>query len=104
MDSSRDRFTTDGLVALCLSLCYINFPLRGLHESNSNSNSNSLLKGIVRAISSSCSSGTLTSVQAALLLRGLEELGWLKFLSPQSKAALLLANRQKMASFDSRSR
>ena len=93
--SDRDRFTTDGLVALCLALCYIDRHTgTQLSLLRAQDSSNSLLKGVMRAVSACCSSGALTSTQAALLLRGLEELGWLRFLSPKSKAALLLPTRQ----------
>jgi hypothetical protein len=97
MDNRDDHFSVDGLVALCLSLCYID---RNIGSQLSRDSSSLLLKGIVRAISSSCSSGTLTPSQAAPLLRGLEELGWLKFLSPKNQATLLL-HRTRTAGFDS---
>lgn len=91
---NRDHFSVDGLVALCLSLCYIN---RNIGTQLSH-DENSLLKGLVRAISSSCSSGNLTPSQAVPLLRGLEDLGWLKFLSPKVQAALLL-HKARTSSF-----
>lgn len=68
--SDRDRFTTDGLVALCLALCYIDrhtgTPQLSLLRAQDSSNS--LLKGIMRAVSACCRSVALTSIQAALFI------------------------------------
>ena len=89
--SDRDRFTTDGLVALCLALCYIDrhtgTPQLSLLRAQDSSNS--LLKGIMRAVSACCRSVALTSIQAALFIAA--RTGRARVVAPKSKAALLLS-------------